>query len=151
MRRESIEVRLKELDEIVQERVVSAGSPRPLRRHPTSHAQGRRGSAQSSRFIFPKQPSHVFFLAVASIPSRLISGYQGVIGIDTMGQVILYPGEDGFWVAECPSLPGCISQGRSREEAIENIKEAIGAYTAALAEDGIPVPEDRLDAILVAV
>ncbi len=68
-----------------------------------------------------------------------------------MRQVIIYPGEDGFWVAECPSLPGCISQGRSREEAIENVKEAIEAYTAALAEDGIPVPEDRLDAILVAV
>lgn len=68
-----------------------------------------------------------------------------------MRQVIIYPGEDGFWVAECPSLPGCVSQGRSKEEAIENIKEAIEVYTAALAEDGIPVPEDRLDAILVAV
>jgi len=68
-----------------------------------------------------------------------------------MRQVIIYPGEDGFWVAECPSLPGCISQGRSKEEAIKNIKEAIEAYTAALDEDGISVPEDRLDAILVAV
>jgi predicted RNase H-like HicB family nuclease len=68
-----------------------------------------------------------------------------------MRQVIIYPGEDGFWVAECPSLPGCISQGSSKEEAIEKIKEAIEVYTAALAEDGIPVPEDRLDAILVAV
>jgi len=67
-----------------------------------------------------------------------------------MRQVIIYPGGDGFWVAECPSLPGCISQGRSKEEAIENIKEAIEAYTAALAEDAIPIPEDRLDAILVA-
>ncbi len=68
-----------------------------------------------------------------------------------MRQVIIYPGEDGFWVAECPSLPGCISQGRSKEEAIENIKEAIEAYTAALQEDGISVPEDRFDAILVVV
>jgi predicted RNase H-like HicB family nuclease len=67
-----------------------------------------------------------------------------------MRQVIIYPGEDGFWVAECPSLPGCISQGRSKEVAIEKIKEANEVYTAALAEDGIPVPEDRLDAILVA-
>ncbi len=68
-----------------------------------------------------------------------------------MRQVIIHPGEDGFWVAECPSLPGCISQGRSKKEAIENIKEAIEAYTAALQEDGISVPEDRLDAVLVAV
>jgi len=55
-----------------------------------------------------------------------------------MRQVIIYRGEDGFWVAECPSLPGCISQGKSREEAIENIREAIEGYIAAL-EDGLPV------------
>ena len=41
-----------------------------------------------------------------------------------MRQVIVHPGEDQFWVAECPSLPGCISQGHTREEALENIKEA---------------------------
>ena len=35
-----------------------------------------------------------------------------------MRQVIIYAGEDGYWVAECPSLPGCISQGRTKEEAI---------------------------------
>ncbi len=45
-----------------------------------------------------------------------------------MRQVILYPGEGGFWVAECPSLPGCISQGKTKEDAIQNIKEAIQGY-----------------------
>jgi len=35
-----------------------------------------------------------------------------------MRQVIIYPGEDGYFVAECPSLPGCISQGKTREEAV---------------------------------
>lgn len=49
-----------------------------------------------------------------------------------MRQVIIYPGEDGYWVAECPSLPGCISQGKTREEAIVNIREAIRGYIAAL-------------------
>ena len=43
-------------------------------------------------------------------------------------QVFLYRGEDGFWVAECPSLPGCISQGKTKEEAITNIREAIRGY-----------------------
>jgi len=57
-----------------------------------------------------------------------------------MRQVVLFPGEDGYWVVECPSLPGCISQGKTREEAIDNIKEAIRGYIAALAEDGLPVP-----------
>ncbi len=58
-----------------------------------------------------------------------------------MRQVIVYPGEDGFWVAECPGLPGCISQGETREEALRNIKEAIDVYVAALEEDGLPAPE----------
>jgi len=42
-----------------------------------------------------------------------------------MRQVVLFPGEDGYWVVECPGLPGCISQGKTKEEAISNIKEAI--------------------------
>jgi predicted RNase H-like HicB family nuclease len=68
-----------------------------------------------------------------------------------MRQVILYPGEDGYWVAECPSLPGCISQGETREEAIANIREAIEGYIAALAQDGLPVPDEHFDALVVAV
>lgn len=57
-----------------------------------------------------------------------------------MRQVILYSGEDGYLVAECPSLPGCISQDKTREEAVVNIKEAIQGCIAALEEDGLPVP-----------
>jgi predicted RNase H-like HicB family nuclease len=68
-----------------------------------------------------------------------------------MRQILLYPGEDNFWVAECPSLPGCISQGKTREEAIRNIREAIQGYIAALEEDGLTVPKERFQAILVAV
>ena len=54
-----------------------------------------------------------------------------------MREVILHPGEDGFWVVECPSLPGCISQGKTKEGAINNIKEAIQGYIDALKEDRI--------------
>ena len=68
-----------------------------------------------------------------------------------MRQAIIYPGEDGYWVAECPTLPGCISQGRSREEAIVHIREAIDGYVAALEEDGLPVPEDRFEVLTVVV
>ena len=68
-----------------------------------------------------------------------------------MRQVFIYPGEDGYWVAECPSLPGCISQGKTREEAAANVKEAIVGYIAALTDDDLPVPEERFEAILVAV
>ncbi len=68
-----------------------------------------------------------------------------------MRQVIIYPGEDGFWVAECPSLPGCISQGTTREDAIKNIREAIEGYITTLEQDGLAVPEERFELLTVAV
>ena len=68
-----------------------------------------------------------------------------------MRQVIIYPGEDSFWVAECPSLPGCVSQGESREAAIVNIREAIQGYILCLQDDGLEVPVDHFDALLLAV
>lgn len=48
-----------------------------------------------------------------------------------MRHIIIYPGEDGFWIAECPSLPGCIAQGKTKNRAISNIKEAIHLYIEA--------------------
>ena len=68
-----------------------------------------------------------------------------------MRQVVVYPGEDGYWVAECPSLRGCISQGKTRQEVVAHIKEAIEGYIVALEEDGLPVPEEHYEALLVAV
>ncbi|CAC5341899.1 MULTISPECIES: type II toxin-antitoxin system HicB family antitoxin [Planktothrix] len=61
-----------------------------------------------------------------------------------MRQVIIYPGEDGYWIVECPSLPGCISQGKTKEEALINIKEAIELYIEVCQEKGQPVSEDPL-------
>jgi len=47
--------------------------------------------------------------------------------------------EDGVWVTECPSIPGCVSQGATKDEAIENIKEAIQLCLEVRAEKGIPL------------
>jgi predicted RNase H-like HicB family nuclease len=55
-------------------------------------------------------------------------------------RVLIEPDEDGVYVAEVPVLPGCISQGRTRAEAIENIKEAIAAYLESLKAHDEPVP-----------
>jgi antitoxin HicB len=55
-------------------------------------------------------------------------------------RVIIKPDEDGVFVAECPSLPGCISQGSTRSEAKENIAEAIAGYLDSLVEHGEPIP-----------
>jgi predicted RNase H-like HicB family nuclease len=51
-------------------------------------------------------------------------------------KVLLYSGEDGYFVVEVPSLPGCISQGKTREEALANIEEAIALYIEVLQDRG---------------
>lgn len=47
--------------------------------------------------------------------------------------------EDGIWVVECPSIPGCVSQGKTKEEAFTNIKEAIALCLEVRAEKGMPL------------
>jgi predicted RNase H-like HicB family nuclease len=47
--------------------------------------------------------------------------------------------EDGIWVVECPAIPGCVSQGDTKEQALENIKEAIAACLEVRAERGMPL------------
>ena len=47
--------------------------------------------------------------------------------------------EDGMWVAECPSIPGCVSQGESRDAAIANVREAIATCLEVRAERGMPL------------
>jgi predicted RNase H-like HicB family nuclease len=47
--------------------------------------------------------------------------------------------EDGIWIVECPSIPGCVSQGNTKEEALENIKEAISLCLEVRAEKGYPL------------
>ena len=65
--------------------------------------------------------------------------------------VVLEPDEDGYIVAECPSLPGCLSQGKTREEALANIKEAITGYLASLRKHGEPLPVTEITEIEVKV
>jgi predicted RNase H-like HicB family nuclease len=65
-------------------------------------------------------------------------------------QVLLYPGEDGYVVAEVPSLPGCVSQGKDREEALANVREAIALHEDVLRERGEPVPDDHVELVEVA-
>ncbi len=54
-------------------------------------------------------------------------------------KVRIYPGEDGYFVAECPALPGCNSQGKTRDEALANIREAIAGWLEVQA-DRAPAP-----------
>ena len=59
-------------------------------------------------------------------------------------KVLLYLGEDGYFVVEVPSLPGCISQGKTRDEAITNSEEAIALYIEMLSDRGETVLDDRI-------
>jgi predicted RNase H-like HicB family nuclease len=54
--------------------------------------------------------------------------------------MILRPGEDSGWVAECPSLPGCVSEGRTKPEALENIKDAIDGWIETMKAHGRLIP-----------
>jgi antitoxin HicB len=55
-------------------------------------------------------------------------------------RVVIEPDEDGDLVAEAPALPGCLAQGRTREDALRNIREAIAAYLESLQKHDEPVP-----------
>ena len=55
-------------------------------------------------------------------------------------RVLIEQDEDGVYVAEVPVLPGCISQGQTREEAVEGIREAIAAYIESLEAHDEPIP-----------
>ncbi len=53
--------------------------------------------------------------------------------------VTMYRDEDDFYIVECPSIPGCMSQGRTEAEALENIKDAIQLCLEVRREDGLPL------------
>lgn len=55
-------------------------------------------------------------------------------------RIIIEQDEDGFFMAECPSLPGCISQGKTRKEALANIKDAMEGYLESLKKHNDPIP-----------
>ena len=55
-------------------------------------------------------------------------------------RILIEEDEEGTFVAECPTLPGCVSQGKTRVEAIRNIKDAIHGYLESLKKHNEPIP-----------
>ena len=68
---------------------------------------------------------------------------------DSKRKVLLYPGEDGYFIAEVPSLPGCITQGKTRQEALVNATDAIALYIEVLQDRGETIPDDMVEVVLV--
>lgn len=65
-------------------------------------------------------------------------------------KVVLYRGEDGYIIAEVPSLQGVVSQGKTREDALKNIKEAVSLHIEVLLERGLTVPKDETELVEIA-
>ncbi len=65
--------------------------------------------------------------------------------------VLLYPDEDGYIIAEVPSLPGCISQGENRQIALKNIQEAMELHLEVLQERGEKIPANNIEITSVIV
>jgi predicted RNase H-like HicB family nuclease len=62
--------------------------------------------------------------------------------------ITIYPDQDGVFIAECPSIPGCVSQGKTEEEAEQNIRDAIKECLEVRAEKGLPLTVTTRDAHL---
>jgi len=69
------------------------------------------------------------------LANRPVLGYTLIMKLS----VTLDRDEDGIWVAECPSIPGCVSQGKTKPEALRNIKEAVALCMEVRAERGLPL------------
>jgi len=66
-------------------------------------------------------------------------------------RVIIEQDEDGVFIAECPTLPGCISQGKTREEAIKNIEDSIKGYIESLKTHDEPIPPSITEEVIEVV
>jgi predicted RNase H-like HicB family nuclease len=65
-------------------------------------------------------------------------------------EVFLEEAEEGGYVVTCPALPGCVSEGDTREEALVNIKDAIAGYLTTLNRHGLPLPRVETETVEVA-
>jgi predicted RNase H-like HicB family nuclease len=63
-------------------------------------------------------------------------------------RILIEQDEDGIFVAEVPALPGCISQGKTRSEAIDNVKEAVNGYIESLKKHNEPIPPPITEEII---
>jgi len=95
-----------------------------------------------------REPLNVIGHAAAAVPGDRLWGRLPEPGNHMRYRVLIEQDEDGVFVAEVPSLPGCVSQGGTREEALSNVREAIALYLESLEEHGDPVPPPITEEII---
>ena len=82
--------------------------------------------------------NHVVYFLTVEVEGNMPAGRRREKGMRY--RVVLTTDEDGVYAAECPSLPGCISQGATRELALQNVQEAMTGYLESLKKHGDPIP-----------
>ena len=83
-------------------------------------------------------------MAGFTVATGFLNGY----GDNMKFRVLVEPDEDGVFVAECPVLPGCVSQGKTRAEAVANIRDAIQGYLLSLQKHNEPIPSPVAEEIV---
>ena len=96
-----------------------------------------------SRGLYWNKPIEVDGI-ICRIASRSTNCYTSRVKF----RVTIESDEDGVFVAECPALPGCISQGKTRDEAMANIRDAIQGYVESLKKHGEPIPAPITEAVV---
>ena len=115
----------------------SASSPRAaLRQFPAACRPSLGSGWRAWRRLSDKRPADPKERAGLTMSMR--SGAGGAMRYT----VILEQGRERGFVVVCPALPGCVSQGETRDDALDNIREAIEVYVEALIEDGLPIPTE---------
>jgi len=109
------------------------------------------GSARVSRAgfcVLAKTNFSDFDRQNRSVSGRIASHFANCYTCSVKFRVTIEPDEDGIFIAECPALPGCISQGKTRDEAMSNIRDAIQGYLESLKKHGEPIPAPITEAVV---
>ena len=85
---------------------------------------------------------------VGMVGFTVARGFSNGYGDGMKFRVLIEPDEDGVFVAECPVLPGCVSQGKTRAEAVANIRDAIQGYLHSLQKHNEPIPSPVAEEIV---
>jgi len=87
-------------------------------------------------------------MEVDGVSGRIARHFANCYTYGVKFRVTIESDEDGIFVAECPALPGCISEGKTRDEAMSNIRDAIQGYLESLKKHGEPIPAPITEAVV---
>ena len=114
--------------------------PQPINNSTTQLLFAAQSAASISRTVIPRK-------ALSRLGHRHRCAQSDTFGhnLTMKFPTVIYPDEDGMWIVECPAIPDCVSQGQTRDEAMENIKEAVALCLEVRVERGMPLTLETSD------